>query len=238
MDLARRSQSGFRHSIVIGLAAAILMCSVADTRARQPKARDGKPDLSGIWRVASDEYRIDLAADSTGVALQPWAAALYKERQANKGRERPSDRCLPRGVPGAMLRRDRPWKIVQTPGVILILYDDLLHYRQIFLDDRGFPDDLAPAWYGYSVARWDGDTLVVETRGINDETWLDDGGHPHSEALRVTERFRRRTAGTMDIEITIDDAKAYARPWTAAVRVNRLPDADLGEHVCPVAPAP
>lgn len=199
-----------------------------------PTMPDGKPDVSGIWRSASDKYLTNLAADLVKLPFQSWAAALYKQRQANKGKDRPSGRCLPRGVPSAMLVRDYPWKIVQTPGAILILLDESLHYRQIFTDGRGFPEDPAPTWFGYSVAKWDGDTLVAETLGFNDETWLDDGGHPHSQALHVTERFRRRTVGTMDLEITIDDPKAYTRPWTATVRFELLPDADLSEHVCAV----
>ena len=197
-----------------------------------PKTPEGKPDLSGIWHSVSDRYVTNLAADGVRTLFQPWAAALYKERQGNKGKDRPSARCLPRGVPSAMLVRDYPWKIVQTPGVILILFDDSLHYRQMFTDGRGFPTDAAPTWYGYSIAKWDGDSLVVDTTGLNEGTWLDDGGHPHSDALHVTERFRRRTAGTMDIEITIDDSKAYVRPWTAIVGFELLPDTDLSEHVC------
>lgn len=206
--------------------------------AAAPKTADGKPDLSGIWRSASDRYLANLAADGATVRFQPWAATLFKQRQGNERADRPSGRCLPRGVPSAMLVREYPWKIVQTPGVILILFDESLHYRQIFTDGRGLPEDLAPTWFGYSVGKWDGDTLVVDTMGLNDSTWLDDGGHPHSEALHVTERFRRRTVGTMDTEITIDDPKAYDKPWTATARFELLPDTDLSEHVCAVHSTP
>lgn len=203
-----------------------------------PRASDGKPDLSGIWRSASDKYLSNLAADSVEVPFQPWAAALFKERQAYEGKDRPSGRCLPRGVPAVMLVQGYPWKIVQTPGAILILHDESLHYRQIFTDGRGFPKDPAPTWFGYSIGKWEGDTLVAETMGLNEDTWIDDGGHPHTEALRVTERFRRRTVGIMDIEITIDDPKTYTRPWTATVRFELLPDTDLTEHVCAVHSTP
>jgi hypothetical protein len=137
-----------------------------------------------------------------------------------------------------MLVRGYPWKIVQTPGAILILYDESLHYRQIFTDGRGFPEDPAPTWFGYSIGKWEGDTLVAETMGLNEDTWIDDGGHPHTEALHVTERFRRRTVGTMDIEITIDDPKTYTKPWAATVRFELLPDTDLAEHVCAVHSTP
>ena len=215
-----------------GIAIGLLLSGAA--RAQAPRAQDGRPDLSGIWRSASDRYLANLAGGGGQVPFQPWAAALYKERQASKGRGSPVDRCLPRGIPGSMLVRDRPWKLVQTPGAIIILFDESLHYRQIVTDDRGFPTDAVPTWLGYSVGAWDRDALMVETTGFNEETWLDDGGHPHSEALRVTERFRRRNAGTMDIAITIDDPKAYTKPWTTTVRFERVSKADLGEHVCAV----
>ncbi len=197
-----------------------------------PKTSDGKPDLSGIWRVVSDKYLRNLAADNVRVSFTPGAAALYNERQSNNGKDRPSDRCLPRGVPAALLVRDHPWKIVQTSGVILMLYDESLHHRQIFLDGRGFPEDTIPTWFGYSIAKWEGDSLVVETMGFNEETWVDDGGHPHSDAMHVIERFRRRNVGTLEVEITIDDPKSYTKPWTATVSFELLPDTDLGEHVC------
>ncbi|MBI4886332.1 MAG: hypothetical protein HY824_04515, partial [Acidobacteria bacterium] len=193
--------------------------------------------LSGIWRSASEKYLANLGADGPQLLLQPWAAALYKDRLAGRVKGRPSDRCLPRGLPGVMLVRANPWKIVQAPGVVLMLFDESLHYRQIFTDGRPFPDDAAPSWFGYSIGRWDGDTLVADTIGLNDHTWLDEGGHPHTEALRVTERFRRRGAAAMDVELTIDDPKAYTRSFTTTVRFERVPAADLGEHVCPVAPA-
>jgi hypothetical protein len=215
-----------------GVAIGLLMAGAA--RAQAPRTEGGRPDLSGIWRITTDRHLENLAAGGVQVLFQPWAATLYKERQASKGRGNPADRCLPRGIPGTMLVRDRPWKIVQTPGAVVMLFDELLHYRQIFTDGRGFPADSIPTWFGYSVGKWDGDALVVETIGFNEETWLDDGGHPHSEALRVTERFRRLNAGTLHIDITINDPKAYTKPWTAAVSFERVSEEDFGEHVCPV----
>ena len=215
---------------------ALLVCGVAGAQqARVPRTPDGRPDLSGIWRSTSNRYLRDLTAGSARVVIQPGARALYTERRAANGKGRPSERCLPRGVPAMMLARDEPWKVVQTPGAVFILFRESLHYRQIFTDGRPFPDDAAPTWLGYSIGRWDGDTLVAETIGLTEETWLDDGGHPHSDALRVTERFRRRTAGMMDVAITIDDAKAYTSPWTVTVRFESVSNADLGEHLCAVA---
>lgn len=226
------------------LAIGLVVSACGRTQERQvvdsqvPRLPDGKPNLSGIWRSANDAYRRNLAADGIQVLFQPSAAALFKERQSGKGNSNPAERCLPRGVPAAMVVRDYPWKIVQTQGVVLILFDESLHFRQIFTDGRGFPEDPALTWLGYSIGKWDGDTLVAETTGFNEETWLDEVGHPHSAAMRVIERFQRRSVGTMDVEITIDDPKSYTKPWTAAVRFELLPDTDLAEHVCAVGSAP
>ena len=191
-----------------------------------------------MWRTTNGELLANLAADLGEVPFQPWAATLFNERQHNDGAGRPSTRCLPRGLPGALLVRDHPWKIVQTPGVIVILFDEFLQFRQIFTDGRGFPEDPVPTWFGYSIGRWEGDTLVVETTGFNDETWLDAGGHPHSEAMHLTERFRRATVGSMEVDVTISDAEAYARPWGQTLGFELRADTDLAEHVCPVLAKP
>ncbi len=220
------------------ISVALLMGSVSRAQdSTVPRTAERRPDLSGIWRSTSNRYLTDLSGGSSQVVFQPWARTLYGERLASNGKGRPSERCLPRGVPSMMLARDQPWKLVQTPGAVTILFHESLHYRQIFTDGRPFPDDAAPSWMGYSIGRWDGDTLVAETIGLIEETWLDERGHPHSDALHVTERFRRRTVATMDVEITIEDAKAYTRPWTVTVRFERVPGADLGEEVCAVVPA-
>ena len=219
-----------------GISIALLICGVAGAQAPQVSRRaDGRPDLSGIWRSASNRYLTDLSAGNARVVFQPWAAALYKERRVSNGKGRPSERCLPRGVPSMMLSREHPWKIVQTPDAVIILFHESLHYRQIFTDGRPFPADPSPTWLGYSIGRWDGDTLVAETIGLTEETWVDDGGHPHSDALRVTEGFRRRTAGTMEVDVTIDDPKAYTRPWTVTVRFELVRNGELGEDVCAVS---
>src|SRR5262245_5041951 len=222
-----------------GFAIALLVCGRAGAQQSQvPRTPDRRPDLSGIWRSASNRYLTDLSGGSARVIFQAWARSLYDERRAAKGKGRPSERCLPRGVPGVMLARDEPWKVVQTPGAVIILFQESLHYRQIFTDGRPFPEDVAPTWLGYSVGRWDGDTLVAETIGLTEGPWLDDGGHPHSDALHVTERFRRSSVGSMDVDVTIDDAKAYTKPWTVTVRFESVPNTDLGEHLCAVASVP
>ena len=197
-----------------------------------PKAPDGRPDLSGVWRSSDGKYLANLAADGVQVSFTPQGAALYKQRQETFSKGRPSEHCLPHGIPDAMMVGAAPFKIVQTPGEILILYEFQNRFRQIFTDGRGFPKEMSPAWLGYSLGKWDGDTFVVDTVGFNDLTWLDDGGHPHSDALHVTERFRRRDFGHMDFEITIDDPKAYTKPWTASVRFNLFPDNEIMEWVC------
>ena len=125
-----------------------------------------------------------------------------------------------------------PFKIIQTAGVVAILYENQNRFRQIFTDGRDFPKEMTPAWIGYSIGKWDGDTLVVETRGFNDNSWLDDGGHPHSDELHLTERFRRPNFGRLDYEITIEDPKAYTKPWTASVRFEFLADTEIMEWVC------
>jgi hypothetical protein len=125
-----------------------------------------------------------------------------------------------------------PWvKVTQTPHVITILNEDL-SYRQIFLDGRELPRDPTPSFMGYSVGRWEGDTLVVDSVGFNDRTWLDFGGHPHTEALRTTERFQRRNVGTIALQVTLEDKGAYSRPWTVPVSVTLAPDTDLLEYAC------
>ena len=125
-----------------------------------------------------------------------------------------------------------PRKIVQMPGTIVILFETYNQYRQIFTDGRPLPKDPQPTWLGYSSGKWEGDTLVVETGGFNDVTWLDDGGHPHTGALHLTERFRRRDFGHIDLVITVDDPKAYTKPWNATLQLDLLADTELIEFIC------
>jgi hypothetical protein len=211
-----------------------------DLTAPAPRAADGKPDLSGIWMSVRPPIPEELRG-STGLELlaskdfvfpfQPWARELYEERHARLGMGRPSERCLPHGIPDAMLPAT-PFKIVHIPGLTLILYEQESRFRQVFTDGRLLPVDPNPAWLGYSVAHWDGDTFVVESSGFNDRTWLDDSGHPHTDAMRTTERFRRRDFGHLEMEITINDPKAYTRPWSITIPFALLPDTDLIENIC------
>jgi len=199
-----------------------------------PRATDGKPDLSGLWTKISPKYSRNIAADLKADEIQPWARTLVEQRREDLGKEYMNVRCVPLG-PGYTTAADSTgaemMKIVQTPGLIVILNPDLT-YRQIFLDGRALETAPNPSWMGYSVGRWEGDTLVVESYGFNDRTWLDHDGHPHTEALRMTERYRRRDFGHMDVEITYSDPKAYARPWTVAVRAELAADTEMIEFVC------
>jgi len=209
-----------------------------------PRAANGKPDLSGVWEVVGDivnpthgrtrsKYVYNIAVDLPGGApFLPWAKSLYDERQRSQGLGAPTERCLPHGIPDAMLTRELPFKILQTAGVTIILYEEFNNWRQVFTDGRPLPVDPQPAWLGYSVGSWDGDTFVIATGGFNDKSWLDAGGTPHTEALRTTERLRRIDFGHMEIEFTFDDPRTFTKPWSTTVKFNLLPDTDLLEFHC------
>ncbi len=197
-----------------------------------PRTRDGKPDLSGVWRSPDGRYLNDITADGITVPFTPEGAALYKQRQENFSKDRPSGRCLPHGVPDSMLVPATPFKIVQTAGVTVILFENQGHFRQVFTDGRGFPQDMTPSWLGYSIGRWEGETFVVESRGFNALTYLDDGGHPHSESYHAIERFTRPDFGHLNFEITIDDPKEYTRQWKVPLRFELFADNELMESVC------
>lgn len=199
-----------------------------------PHTPDGKPDLSGLWRKISPKYARNIAADLKPEDIQPWAQELVEQRTEDLGRDHMKVQCLPLG-PGYATSADSTGsemvRIVQTPGLILMLNPDLT-YRQIFLDGRALELSPNPTWMGYSVGRWEGDTLVVESFGFNDRTWLDQDGHPHTEALRITERYRRRNFGNLELEVTFSDPAVYARPWTVAVRAELAADTEILEWVC------
>jgi hypothetical protein len=217
-----------------------------DLAAPAPRTPDGKPDLSGIWNsnfnpkippgvllASSTLPGFDLQAWRTAAApipMTPWAEAVFNERTRNFARDMPSARCLPHGIPEGMMLDT--FKIMQYPGTTLVLYEEFARFRQIFTDGRNQPQEMNPAWLGYSVGKWDGDALVVETRGLNDRSWLDPAGHPHSDQLRITERFHRKSLGQMDLEVTFEDPVAYREPWSATLRFELAPDTELIENVC------
>jgi hypothetical protein len=198
-----------------------------------PRTPDGKPDLSGLWHPEATPYRFDLIQDVRDEEIfRPEAQAIFNQRTADFRREDPVTHCLPGGpleifATGAV----QLYRIIQSPSVIGLLYESGF-YRQIYTDGRELPKDPNPTWMGYSIGRWEGDTLVVHTAGFNDRGWLDRVGHPHSEELRVTERFRRVDFGHMQFQITFEDPKMMTRPLTVSVAVNYAPDTDMLEYLC------
>jgi hypothetical protein len=223
-----------------------------DLTAPAPRLPDGKPDLSGIWHTArrivctpefsrfvdcnaeigGSPLALNLGTDlPNGLPYQPWAAALVKQRQADQGVDDPHVRCLPDNPP-------RPWtmphliKAVHTPKLLVLLYEVNAMYRQVFIDGRPAPVDPNPSWNGYSTAKWEGDTLVVQTTGFRDDLWIDMVGSPMSEAGKITERIRRPNYGTLELEITVDDPKVYTRPWTVKMIQGIELDTELIDEFC------
>jgi hypothetical protein len=227
-----------------------------DAEAPAPRTADGKPDLSGVWEIsrAPEQGRANAApatgrgrgggggspfgniGNSTpgGAPYQPWAAELVKKRMADNSKDNPDAHCLPMGI--AQLNAHLyPRKIIQTPTEVLLIYEASgTTVREVFLDGRPLPkrEDVEPWWNGYSVGRWDGDTLVIETTGLMDDGWLDVRGSPLTSAARITERFRRPRYGYLELEETFDDPKAYTQPFTAKVYYRFSPDTQLLEFVC------
>ena len=209
---------------------------------------DGKPDLSGLWQVQGDprapgglfglgeslnsRYFRNVLADypADKAPLTPDGLARLKQN-LQPTTFNPVLNCLPDGVPHGDLLPE-PFKVVHSKGVILFLYEVETTFRQVFMDGRKLPIDPSLAWQGYSVGRWEGDTLVVDTIGFNDRSWLDARGTPHSEDMRVEERFRRRDYGHMDLTITITDPKTFTQPITFSVVLDLMPDTDVLEHYC------
>ena len=215
-----------------------------------PRTPDGKPDFSGVWNYAgvlgfrggppppppgtppqATFWNIE-AGIKEGLPFTPYGAELRKQRMAGNSKDNPDAACLPMGYMQSHTH-SQPRKLIQQANLIVILYEANAGTRQIFLDGRPAPPaDAQPWWWGYSRGRWDGDTLVVESTHFRDGGWLDVNGAPLTSEGKVTERFRRPTVGTLEIDVTIDDPKAYTRPWTVRVNQRLLPDADLIEFVC------
>jgi hypothetical protein len=208
-----------------------------DLAAPTPKTADGKPDLSGIWLPADGSHFMDLAADlkPADPPYQPWAKALALQREGAVHKDDPLAQCMPPGVPRVETHGGHPFKIIQMPRELVILYETSTNdvFREIFTDGRPLPETQQPSWKGYSVGKWEGDTMVVDTTGFNSRSWLDtDKGRPLTEALHLTERFRRLNVGKLEIGITIDDPKAYTKPWNAKINLGLVPDTELIETVC------
>jgi uncharacterized protein DUF3471 len=199
-----------------------------------PRTTDGKPDLSGIWRAPMNSpYNRNIAVDLKPEDIQPWAQQVFQQHVYNLGADSPRAHCLPDPPPFYHLAGIA--RIVQTPALTLILNEGVSNSgstRTIHTDGRGLPEDPNPTWFGYSVGRWEGDTLVVTTAGFNDRTWLDFAGHPHSEALRTTERFHRRDFGHMDFQMTLEDPKTFTKPITFKADKTLVADTDILETIC------
>jgi len=219
----------------------------ANLAAPAPRLSDGKPDFSGIWHAAAinqcvpatgqfcgleiggSPLALNIGKDlSGGLPYQPWAAELVKQRFS---KDDPHVRCLPDNPP-------RTWgmphltKAIHTPRLLVLLYEVNAMYRQIFIDGRPQPDDPNPSWNGYSTATWDRDTLVIETTGFRDDLWIDMNGAPLTSAGKMTERLRRPNFGTLEVEITVDDPKAYTRPWTVSIKEGLEIDTELIDEIC------
>jgi hypothetical protein len=196
-----------------------------------PKTPDGKPDLSGVWVSPGTKYFFDLTADGVEAPMLPRAAALYKERLAQLQKGHPSERCIGHGVTDYDTV-PAPRRFIQTAGMIAILFESYNHYRQIFLDGRPLPKLTQPPYMGYSVGHWEGDTLVVDTTGLNEKGWLDMNGHPQTETTHITERYRRSDFGHLDLQLIIEDPNAYSKPWGISMVLNYFADEDMIENMC------
>lgn len=218
-----------------------------------PRTRDGKPDLSGLWQIQPSpwveikplvgnlndvfapgddlmefsKYAFNILADfpPKEAPIRPETAAAMRLAKP------PGSPCLPGSISFINLI-PATIKWIQTPEMIVILHEAGFNFRQVYLDGRKFPEDADPLWLGYSVGKWEGDALVVDSRGFNNKTALDAMGHPHSEALHLTERYRRRDFGHLDVELTVDDTKMYTRPFTIKYTQLFQPDTDILEAVC------
>ena len=211
-----------------------------------PRTAEGKPDLSGLWvtpskrpgnpdfpgcEPVSDEF-INIAAGlKGGLPYQPWAAALVNQRRTEQRVNDPMSHCRPVG-PVRLHTWNGLKKFIQAPGLLIIMNELDVSYRQIFTDGRPLPADLNPSWNGSSTGHWEGDTLVVETAGLRDGMWLDATGNPMTDAAKITEKFRRPDFGHMDIELTVDDPKAYTKPWTVTLHQVIKLDTDLLDFFC------
>jgi hypothetical protein len=213
-----------------------------DLSAPAPRTADGKPDLSGLWATpclscsADQRLFFDLAKGlpPSEVRMTPWAAAIQQQRQRRAHVDDPFGYCLPPGVPRIYFVVGT-FRILPSPAITAFLHETAagLMFRQVFTDGRSLPTVTEPTWLGYSVGHWDGDTFVIETTGFKDRGWLDtEIGRPHSDALRVRERLQRKDFGHIDVSITIEDPKAFLKPWTVTTTLTFQADTEILEAFC------
>jgi hypothetical protein len=194
-----------------------------------PKNADGKPDITGAWNPNAIMLNVDMVGrGGVKVPFQPWAEKAYHEAQAKND---PEAHCLPPGIP-RMSTTPYPFRIVQTPGLTLIVYEGGAHvWRQIFTDGRPHDKDPNPSWLGDSIGKWDGDTFVIDTIGLNGKAWIDESGLPETDKMHVIERIRRVDMGHLEIEHTVDDPGAYTEPWKFTTHPTQL-KGELMEYIC------
>jgi len=238
------------------LAVVVALASTRATRAQSAETNMAKAqasgqlaDLSGVWRRSRRPpdnarkytiYELALSLTNEKPQMTPWGAAKFKANKPNLGPNAvslsetndPIMKCFPPGVPRVYLVRAEPLEIMQVPGRVVMLFEYDHFVREIYTDGREHAKDLPGSWMGDSIGKWDGDTLVVDTTGFNDKTWLDNEGHPHSEDLHVVELIKRTSHDTMTIDTTIEDPKAYTKPWGGHAIYELKPDWTLGEMVC------
>jgi len=221
-----------------------------------PRASNRKPDFSGVWQIeptpadelkrlygdlsvlatlgddprAMSKYVFNIFADFKR-GTEPIRPEAVQIQRARAGQSLPTTDCLPGGLPFIYLIPTAS-KIIQTPGLIAIIHEGDGTFRQIYTDGRRHPDDPQPLWMGYSVGAWNADTLIVDTIGFNDKSWLDGAGHPHSDALHLIKRIRRRDFGHLDMQVTVDDPKLYTQPFTIRFTERLQPDTDILESLC------
>lgn len=217
-----------------------------DLTAPAPRSAAGKPDLSGLWRPISRNFGEESLEGQTvrntqfwdigvglpgGLPYQPWARELMDQRKEQFSKDNPDVACLPLGI---LQMQTHPFmrRVMQSPAYLAILHERNMEYRLIYTDGRPLPQDPQPTWNGYSSGRWEGDTLVVESLGFRDGLWADYNGSPLTSAAKITERFRRPNFGTLEVEVTVDDPKAYTQPWTVKLIQVFVADSDILEYVC------
>ncbi len=235
-------------AVAVSAQEAIIAGRLPEARVAQPKPAprlaDGHPDLGngkGSWnpriianlagngRGGAARSPVDKIVD---VPFQPWAKAVYEQRQATLLKDDPEGLCLPPGIP-RLMATPFPFQIFQLPDRVLFVFEGGAHiWRAVYTDGRGHPKDPNPSFLGDSVGHWEGDTLVVDAVGFNDTTWLDQDGHPHTEALHVLERYTRINEMTLHYEVTIDDPKAYTKPWSSSYNIPWSAQTELLEYIC------
>ena len=220
-------EQGFQLNTIgddVGIATSQILAEQDIPDLPTPKTIDDKPDLTGMWMYGNDPF-------PPAPKLTDWAAKLVAERSKNHFVDSPRFRCLPTSLPIPTHTPPIFGKFVQAPGLIVILYEGILGYRQIFMDGRGHPEDADPSWLGHSIGWWEDDVLVVDSTGFNDRGWTG-LTHPRSEEFHVIERYRRTNYGGMELELTIEDPAVYDEPWVQQMPIYLAPNEELYEFVC------